>query len=96
MEEILTPEVVAQNLQGFSGWEVEKDKIEKTFDFADFQGALNFVNKVGALAERASHHPEVEIHYNKVEIELSTHSVHGVTQKDIDLAKQIQEAYGSG
>lgn len=87
-EEIFSKEQIEEKL---TSWEIDEDKIEKEFIFADFRGSLDFVNKVANLAEKANHHPEIEIHYNKVEIELSTHSVGGVTQKDIDLANEIDK-----
>lgn len=93
MSETLSPEELSKALEGIAGWEILEKEIQKTFEFEDFKGALDFVNKVGALAEEANHHPEIEINYNKVEIELSTHTAGGITQKDMDLAKQIEGVY---
>ena len=51
--------------------------------------ALEYVNAVGALAERAHHHPDIELRWNKVTLRLSTHSVGALTQADLDLAAAI-------
>ncbi len=72
-------------------WE---DTIQKTFTFNNFAQALAFVNTIGEVAEKADHHPTITMHdYKKVTISLTTHSEGKVTQKDHDLAKQIEEAY---
>ena len=65
-------------------------KLKKTFTFISFKEALNFVNRVGVLAEREQHHPDINIFdYKNVSISLSTHDVGGVTQKDRDMADAI-------
>jgi 4a-hydroxytetrahydrobiopterin dehydratase len=81
--------------EGLSGWKIENDKIERIFELKDFKAAIEFVNKVAMEAESANHHPEIEINFDKVEIELTTHSEGGVTEKDIELAKKIEGVYGS-
>ncbi len=70
-------------------WEHEAKTIERTIEFDDFAQAIDFVNGVAELAEEAEHHPDIEIHYNKVRLILSTHSKGGITDKDFDLAEQI-------
>jgi len=52
---------------------------------------LRFVNQVGELAELAGHHPDIDIHYNRVRLALTTHDAGGLTQKDFDLATQAQK-----
>ena len=64
-------------------------QLERVFEFKDFAAALQFVNKVGELAEAANHHPDIELTYGKVVIHLSTHSVGGLTDADIALARSI-------
>lgn len=73
-----------------AGWSRTGDEIGKTFQFADFAEAMIFVNKVAEVAEAADHHPDIDIRYNKVTIGLSTHSEGGITQKDVDLAGEIE------
>jgi 4a-hydroxytetrahydrobiopterin dehydratase len=68
----------------------EKDKcLVREFSFPDFKAALDFVNKVGKLAESANHHPDIQLGWGKVIVSLTTHSEGGVTQKDRDLAAEI-------
>lgn len=66
-------------------------KIEKKFTFQDFKEAMAFVNNIADLAEEEGHHPEIEIHYNKVEIELSTHAIGGLSENDFILAAKIEQ-----
>ena len=74
-------------------WSVSGGKsIMRTFTFKDFKEALEFVNKVGDLAELHNHHPDIHlVEYKKVKIVLTTHSVGGITEKDITLAKEIDK-----
>lgn len=85
----LSREQINDKLKDFSGWKIEEDEIEKTFEFENFDQAMVFVNQVADLARKADHHPEIEINYNKVKLELSTHAEGGVTEKDITLAVEI-------
>ena len=68
---------------------IEESRIERTFKFPDFRAALEFVNRVGELAERERHHPDVHLSYGKVRVELWTHKVHGLTGNDFILAAKI-------
>lgn len=71
----------------------ENEYLEKDFTFENFNEALAFVNRVGALAEAAEHHPDITIHdYSNVSIKLITHDQGKVTHQDHALAKQIDEA----
>lgn len=72
-------------------WKEENNSLIKQFDFPDFATALAFVNKVGALAEKANHHPDIKLSWGRVVITLSTHSKNLITDKDKLLAKQIDE-----
>lgn len=70
-------------------WREEHNSITKEFTFRDFKSALAFVNKVGELAEKANHHPDIEFGWGRVKVTLTTHSVGKVTSKDRKLAKRI-------
>lgn len=72
-------------------WQTSNNQLTKTFTFPDFVSALAFVNKVGALAEEANHHPDIALSYGKVVISLTTHSQKKVTDKDHALAQRIDE-----
>ena len=82
-------EEITSAMESLSGWSVEGSQIVKTFSFEDFKKSLDFVNKVGELAEKHEHHPDILINYNKVRLSLTTHSAKGLTEKDFDLAKEI-------
>ena len=64
----------------------------RTFKFDDFVAALDFVNRVGKLAEKAGHHPDIDIRYNKVRLALISHDAGGLTNKDFELAGQTDKA----
>lgn len=64
-------------------------KLKKEFSFKDFKGAMNFVNAVADIAEQESHHPDIYIFYNKVNIELYTHKVNGLSKGDFIIAAKI-------
>jgi len=76
---------IAQGLR----WRREGDQLVKSWKGKDFAQALAYVNEVGALAEQANHHPDIDIRWNQVTLQLSTHSAGGLTQADLDLAAQI-------
>ena len=84
-------------LKANPGWtELEnRDAIQKVFEFADFNTAWGFMNRVALAAEKADHHPEWFNVYNKVEITLTTHDADGLSQRDVDLADFIDRAAGS-
>lgn len=88
----LNQEQIDYNLLKLSGWKFEDNSIRKQFQFKDFIEALSFVNKIGMEAEKMDHHPDILIfEWNKVKITISTHSTGGVTEKDFQLAKKIED-----
>ena len=80
---------IAQALRQTPGWERAGPEITRTYRFEDFREALAFVNRVGELAERAGHHPDIDIRYNAVTLALTTHDVGGLSAKDFDLARAV-------
>lgn len=76
------------------GWDLGEGEIVKQYKFANFVEAVAFVDRLVEPAEAANHHPDLEIHYNRVRVGLSTHSEGGVTQKDLALAKEIDALAG--
>lgn len=91
MADKLSEDAVAQELRG-SLWKREGDGIVRDWTLADFREALAWVNRVGELAEEANHHPDILIHeWNKVRLTLWTHSVGGLTQGDLDMARRIDD-----
>ena len=68
-------------------WKVaEEHHLEKEYPFRNFRDALAFVNRVGELAEREGHHPDIYLSYGKVKIEIWTHKIDGLTESDFILA----------
>lgn len=90
----LTEAERAELLPGLPGWEpdAERDGIRKTFRFKDFTQAFSFMTRVALLAEKADHHPEWFNVYNRVDILLTTHDADGLSMRDIDLARAIEQA----
>jgi 4a-hydroxytetrahydrobiopterin dehydratase len=70
-------------------WERVGDELQTTIELHDFAEALTFVNKVGAAAEAANHHPDIDIRWNKVHLVLTTHDSGGLTVLDLALAAAI-------
>ncbi len=89
MAQKLNDQQVQLELNNRVGWRGEQGKIVKRFEFKSFRLAFGFVTAVALAAERADHHPDVFIFYNKVDLKLSTHSAGGLTDKDFALADQI-------
>lgn len=93
-EPTLEDDEIKKYLEDVKKWQVEDNpkKIVKEFEFADFEEALGFTNKVGELAEEEGHHPNIYIHsYNKVKIELWTHKIGGLHKNDFVMAAKIDE-----
>lgn len=73
-------------------WKIENSKLIKEFQFSNFVNAVDFINKIVPLTEKADHHPNIFLHsYKKVKIELFTHSKGKITEKDYRLAKEIDQ-----
>lgn len=97
IEPIMTP--LSQDarqplLAALPGWTPvqDRDAIHKSFKFADFNAAFGFMTRVALHADKVDHHPEWFNVYNRVDITLSTHDANGLTQRDIDLARFIEQA----
>ena len=77
-----------------AGWEVVREHhLEKTYTFPDFQKALVFVNRAGAIAEQEGHHPDLHLSWGKVGVEIWTHKIDGLTESDFILAAKIEQAF---
>ena len=89
MSQLLDAKEIKAALKELPEWDLEKKSIERTFEFDDFAGAIDFVNAVAEVAEDEEHHPDIDIRYNKVRLVLSTHSKGGLTELDFGLAERI-------
>jgi 4a-hydroxytetrahydrobiopterin dehydratase len=89
MADKLTEDAVAAGIEGTEWWR-EDDAIVRDHQFKDFGEAMAFVNRIAEAAEAANHHPDILVHgWNNVRLILSTHSVGGLTQADLDMARRL-------
>jgi len=86
----LSEDEITAGLAGLPGWERRDDEIEKTFELASFPDAVAFVTRVGFLAEKANHHPDLDVRWRRVRVGLSTHDEGGITGRDLGLAGEIE------
>lgn len=89
---LLEDSEIGRKLDELEGWTREGSVIRKTYTFDSFAEAIAFVNRIAELAERANHHPDIDIRYDRVSCGLSTHSEGGLTHRDFDLARQLDAA----
>ena len=75
-------------MQPPTGYALVKGALQREHEFRDFTEALAFVNRIGELAERENHHPDIEIHWNRVTLRWWTHVADAVTERDYELAAQ--------
>jgi len=86
----LAPDQIKGLLEQVPGWAVSgQHHIEKTYDFADFKTALDFVVRIGAVAEQEGHHPDIELSWGRVKVKIFTHKIDGLTESDFILAAKI-------
>ncbi|QPZ37932.1 4a-hydroxytetrahydrobiopterin dehydratase [Paramicrobacterium chengjingii] len=82
---------------GVADWEADETSAVATFATGTFSDGVSFVDEIGALADAAEHHPDVELTYPAVTVTLTTHEVDGLSERDVELARQIsQVAHDSG
>jgi 4a-hydroxytetrahydrobiopterin dehydratase len=86
---VLSDTEIQLALERLPGWQLSGGAIARVFQFPDFKAAMEFVNQVAAAAEQASHHPDIDVRYNKVTMSLVSHDSGGVTQRDVRMAERI-------
>ncbi|MEO6988142.1 MAG: 4a-hydroxytetrahydrobiopterin dehydratase [Aquihabitans sp.] len=84
-------DAAAVQAEGLDDWELVDGALRAQFDTGSFSVGLDLVNQVGAAAEEADHHPDIELQYPHVGIKLVSHDVDGITPRDIRLARRISE-----
>ena len=94
MTELLEGDELEEKMQELEIWGVEFDKLVTRAEFDNYREAVFFANVVFSLAEAKFHHPEVRVEYGAVEIDLWSHEEEGITERDIELAKEIEEKLG--
>ena len=89
MAELLTDDEVSEALTRLPHWKREGDALERTAELGSFAQAIQVVDRVAEIAENVDHHPDMDIRWRTVVFRLSTHSVGGLTGKDVSLAAEI-------
>ncbi len=90
----LSEQEISAELKKLGGWSVVNGNLHRVFEFKDFAQAFAFMTQVALAAEKMDHHPDWSNVWNKVTIDLSTHSAGGLTKNDFDLAGKIQLIHG--
>jgi len=97
-----TPPLVGDALKALTArlggdWQVvDEHHLEKEYRFPDFRRALEFVNRIGEIAETEGHHPDIRLAWGKVGLTILTHKINGLTESDFILAAKAEEAFGAG
>ena len=92
---LLSSEQIQKELLRLKGWQLVGKEIKKIYEFRGFVQAMGFVQSVALLAEKANHHPDIDIRWNKVTLALMTHSAGGLTEKDFKLAAEVEKLMNS-
>jgi 4a-hydroxytetrahydrobiopterin dehydratase len=91
----LTATDVTEQMQQVPGWGTDGQNLCRTYQFANFVEAIDFVNQLVEPAESAGHHPDIAVSYNQVALKLTTHDAGGLTQLDFNLAQTISYLGGT-
>ncbi len=89
--EQLTASEIEKKLKTLEGWEFNENALETTFEFQNFKEAFTLMTRIAFECEALNHHPDWTNVYNRLHIRLSTHDAGGVTEKDFELARLIEE-----
>lgn len=88
----LSEEQSNEYLKQVKEWNIKLNKfLKKKFQFKNFKEALGFVNKIGEIAEKEGHHPDIKFGWGYVNIELSTHAIKGLSENDFIIAAKIDQ-----
>jgi 4a-hydroxytetrahydrobiopterin dehydratase len=91
----LTGDDLTRRAAAVPDWRLRDDRLSKTFLFPDFKTALDFVNRVGAVAEEQGHHPDIHLTWGRADIETWTHDAGGITESDFALAAAIDKQFSA-
>ena len=92
---LLTSDEIESALADADGWSFDDNAITKTFEFDDFASALAFMAGLGPAIDELNHHPEWTNVYNKVDVRLNSHDEGGVTQRDLRLARLLDDSFAA-
>jgi 4a-hydroxytetrahydrobiopterin dehydratase len=90
----LSEKEIAAGLRNLVGWTVVNGNLHRVFEFKDFSAAFGFMTRAAIAAEKMNHHPDWSNSWNKVTVDLCTHSAGGLTKNDFDLAAAMQQIFG--
>ena len=93
MSDILGKNEIKENLDSLDGWIIKNNLLYKKFSFKTFMNAFSFMNIIADQSDKVDHHPKLINEYNKVEVELFTHSSNSISNKDFSLARFIDNIY---
>lgn len=90
MERLDEPAIV-QALESLPAWQRQGDALVRELRFKNFRDAIAFVNRIAEVAEEQRHHPDITIRYNRVQLLLTTHEAGGITERDVEFARRVDE-----
>jgi 4a-hydroxytetrahydrobiopterin dehydratase len=91
----LSDKEISAEMRKLPGWRVVNGNLHRVFEFKDFSAAFGFMTRAAIAAEKMDHHPDWSNSWNKVTVDLCTHSAGGLTKNDFDLATKMQEILGA-
>jgi 4a-hydroxytetrahydrobiopterin dehydratase len=91
VREKLSDAAVREALAGLPGWTLEGGKLHREYRFPDFVTAFGFMTQVALIAEAMNHHPDWQNVYGRLVVDLVTHDAHGITERDLTLARRMEE-----
>ena len=94
MSKKLDETALREALADLEGWSLEAGKLHREYRFPDFVTAFGFMSSVALVAEAMNHHPEWQNVYNRVVVDLTTHDAGGITEKDLALARRMDDLAG--
>lgn len=86
---LLTADEIQSAVDRLDGWELDDDRLRRTFEFGDFVEAFGFMTRVALVAEKLFHHPDWSNSWNRVEITITNHDAGGLTDRCVELAAKI-------
>jgi 4a-hydroxytetrahydrobiopterin dehydratase len=90
---LLSSRQIKLRLKAIPEWSTRGRAIHRRFVFKGFLEGIDFVNRIAAKAEKANHHPDIDIRWNKVALTLTTHDKGGLTEKDFSMAQQCDQVF---
>jgi 4a-hydroxytetrahydrobiopterin dehydratase len=93
MANALTAAQIEEVIRAHPAWKLQGGKLVREWTFKDFVEAMQFVNRVAAVAETAGHHPDIDIRYNRVLLGLVSHDAGGITGRDVAMASRIDQEF---